>query len=78
MTETRWQHLMNADIPILLPEEMALGWHWCGSWDGMLVGPGMDEMACCECDGVPEGLKEAAQKKLDAEWMVIFGEDPFL
>lgn len=34
----------------LTQEEMDQGWHWCGNWDDMLVGPGTEEASCCHCD----------------------------
>lgn len=36
------------------PDEMSAaektaGWHWCREYDGLLVGPGMGELAHCGC-----------------------------
>ena len=33
----------------LTPQEISEGWHWCYDWDGLLVGPGMDECTHCGC-----------------------------
>ena len=33
----------------LTKEEIEAGWHYCHEWDGLLVGPGMEEMECCTC-----------------------------
>lgn len=34
----------------ILPDHLIrLGWHYCSDWDGLLIGPGMPEMACCTC-----------------------------
>ena len=29
--------------------EIKSGWHFCPNWDGLLIGPGMDEMEACGC-----------------------------
>jgi hypothetical protein len=31
----------------LTEEELEAGWHFCPDWDGMLVGPGMQEAKVC-------------------------------
>lgn len=50
MTQERWTHLMNCEPPEKLTlEERTEGWHWCCEWDGLLVGPGMDELEPCSC-----------------------------
>ncbi len=54
MTTDRWTELNRMDEPDLSPEEYALGWHWCDSWDGLLVGPEMMEAEACECEHEPE------------------------
>ena len=33
----------------LTQEEQEQGWHFCHDWDGMLIGPGWDEMEVCLC-----------------------------
>lgn len=33
----------------LTQTEIDAGWHWCGSWDDLLVGPGMDNAFGCHC-----------------------------
>jgi hypothetical protein len=35
-------------------KEIDQGWHWCSDWDGLLVGPGMDEMDSCPGHGGEE------------------------
>jgi hypothetical protein len=45
----RWRELMENDDLELSPEELAAGWHWCNDFDGLLVGPGMDEEQHCAC-----------------------------
>lgn len=52
MTEERWKALMSDDCD-LTPDEIALGWHFCWDWDGLLIGPEMGEIVHCTCDGVP-------------------------
>ncbi len=49
MTDERWRELMNDESKKLTPEELAEGWHFCWDWDGLLVGPGMDELEMCHC-----------------------------
>jgi len=56
MTEHRYKDLMdwimgNMDLPPtdLTPAEQAEGWHFCREWDGLLVGPGMEELEPCTC-----------------------------
>lgn len=49
MTDERWTTLMQFDHEQLTPEEIKLGWHFCAEWDGLLVGPGMDERDACVC-----------------------------
>ncbi len=50
MTEERYNSLSNDEpCPGLLAEEFAAGWHFCGSWDGLLIGPGWTELAYCSC-----------------------------
>ena len=34
----------------LTDEEYNQGWHWCGEWDDMLVGPGSLEALVCSCN----------------------------
>lgn len=49
MKNERWQLLMDDDDAPLTAEEITLGWHFCCEWDGLLVGPGMDELKYCHC-----------------------------
>lgn len=49
MTNERWKQLSESDNWNLEPSEIALGWHWCQEFDGLLVGPGMGELSCCHC-----------------------------
>jgi len=49
MTEERYQQLMRDDEGRLTPEEIMEGWHFCWEFDGLLVGPGMDEQQFCHC-----------------------------
>lgn len=44
---------MADDDEKLSDAEIAAGWHFCYDWDGLLVGPGMEELkACCCCHPV--------------------------
>ena len=42
-------HAIDAETEKLTKAELAIGWHFCGDWDGMLIGPGVSEMECCAC-----------------------------
>lgn len=51
MTADRWNELMRWYCEEeLSAEEMAEGWHWCYDFDGLLVGPGMQELLYCDCE----------------------------
>lgn len=50
MSPERYEAVM-ADIKAgLSEEEIATGWHFSIEWDGLLIGPGMDECNYCGCD----------------------------
>lgn len=56
MTDQRYKDLMwepfgreQKPMPKLAPEEIALGWHYCFEFDGLLIGPGWSELDCCHC-----------------------------
>jgi hypothetical protein len=49
MKYKRWRELMADDGHELTEAEIQAGWHFCWDWDGLLIGPGMDEMAHCNC-----------------------------
>ncbi len=50
MEEERWLKLMESDSLKLTDDEIRDGWHFCGDWDGLLVGPTMPmEQDCCTC-----------------------------
>ncbi len=49
MTTEHWIALMENYELDLTPEEIAEGWHWCSNWDGLLVGPGTEELKTCTC-----------------------------
>lgn len=56
MTTERWKELMNNGTLALTAEELSQGWHWCGGWDDLLVGPGMMEWEHCDCVGIKDTL----------------------
>jgi len=61
MGELRWRFL-NSNGEGMTPAEINAGWHYCPSWDDLLIGPGMDEMSACECAKRPptqNGAKNA-------------------
>lgn len=49
MTKERWLALMEDDSLKLTAEEIQEGCHFCCEFDGLLVTPGMGELACCQC-----------------------------
>lgn len=49
MDNKRYWELERNPTAKLTEEELASGWHWCREFDFMLVGPGMEEKACCLC-----------------------------
>lgn len=49
MTDERWIKLMQDDNTNLTKEEIDTGWHFCWEFDGLLIGPGMEEMKFCKC-----------------------------
>lgn len=49
MTKERWEQLMANEELSLTPEEILARWHFCPEFDGLLIGPGMDEMKSCLC-----------------------------
>lgn len=62
----RYCSLMNDDSA-LTEEEINCGWHFCADWDLLLIGPGMGEIASCDCD-IPCLENE---KKIQIEKMMI-------
>lgn len=57
MAQERYKELMDEEklLP-LTKEEVEDGWHFCSDWDGLLVGPGMDEYhEFCFCNRVARG-----------------------
>ena len=60
MDQERWIRLMESNEMALTEGEAAMGWHWCGDWDGLLVGPSMPmEWECCTCFGDDKGKYSA-------------------
>jgi len=54
MSSERWEALMRFEDGVdLSMEERSLGWHFCTEWDGLLIGPGMDECKYCLCERKP-------------------------
>jgi hypothetical protein len=50
MMLSRWREVMNDESKQLTSEEKEAGWHFCGEFDGLLVGPAEDaEWDCCTC-----------------------------
>lgn len=53
MDDDRYERLMADHGERLTAEELSQGWHFCPCWDELLIGPGMKEVECCDCD-VPD------------------------
>lgn len=54
MSARRWVLLeSNPGLPLSAAEVRA-GWHRCPDWDGLLIGPGMEEQDGCTCAPRPE------------------------
>ena len=50
MNPKRYEELMDfRSTATLTKEEIAVGWHFCNEWDGLLIGPHYDELDCCRC-----------------------------
>jgi hypothetical protein len=49
MNNERYWFLMNNDNENLTQDEISQGWHFCMCWDGLLIGPGMEEVEHCYC-----------------------------
>lgn len=47
MTDERYLQLVRNEEECLTSEEIAAGWHFCYEFDGLLVGPGMEETQFC-------------------------------
>jgi hypothetical protein len=40
---------MNTKTAELSEKEIKEGWHFCPEFDGLLIGPDMDELQVCRC-----------------------------
>lgn len=49
MTDERYNQLTRNYSLKLTQEELEEGWHFCREYDELLIGPGMEEQACCLC-----------------------------
>lgn len=53
MDEFRYNDLMwgslKDELNPLTREELEIGWHFCPSWDGLLIRPGHEEALSCNC-----------------------------
>ena len=50
MDKKRYNELMDPrGTALLTKQEIALGWHFCNEWDGLLIGPHRVELSCCRC-----------------------------
>lgn len=53
MTKKRYNRLMDDLNARLTKEEVVEGWHFCCEWDGLLIGPGMEQEIDCGCTCFP-------------------------
>lgn len=49
MTNHRYREIMNCCDARLTEPEIALDWHFCDEFDGLLVGPESFELHFCHC-----------------------------
>ena len=49
MEEARYNSLMEEEEESLTDEELKQGWHFCNSWDGLLIHVLDPETKGCEC-----------------------------
>lgn len=58
LTHQEWAEY-NSGEKLLTKEMINNGWHFCLSWDDLLIGPDMGENMYCECsNGVYSNIKE--------------------
>jgi len=49
MNNRRWHAITTIQTVKLTEREIQEGWHFCPEWDGLLIGPGMEEYKACLC-----------------------------
>lgn len=74
MTPQRYKQVFCNLDEELTPEEIANGWHFCGEFDSLLVGPGMPELGYCTCD-LPESAQKARSEMVARENRAWTGGD---
>ena len=71
MAEERWRYLMRPfdenDDAMLTAEELANGWHWCDSWDGLLINANDKEFEHCKCDFMKKFRTTERMQKMKQE-----------
>lgn len=80
MTRDRQLAIENDQTLALTDEEIKEGWHWCLEFDGLLVGPGMGEMAGCHehCGlHISANTLAAIEAARVANHVESLGSDPF-
>ena len=62
MTDERWEYLMQPfegdENVMLTAKEVDNGWHWCYSWDSLLIHVEDVEFEHCKCDFMKKFRKE--------------------
>jgi hypothetical protein len=62
MNRQRYLDLERHEARLLTESEMEEGWHFCESFDFVLIGPGMQELRCCDCSCAAEAKKEVVKE----------------
>ena len=62
MNRQRYLELEGHEACLLTEAEIEEGWHFCEEFDFMLIGPGMQELRCCDCPCAAEAKKEVVKE----------------
>ena len=62
MNRQRYLDLVRHEACLLTEAEIEEGWHFCEEFDFMLIGPGMQELRCCDCPCAAEAKKEVVKE----------------
>jgi len=80
MTKERYQSIVESEDVELTEKEIALGWHFCNEYDGLLVGPEMYScLECCHCWPEHHPIYKFRQKstlEMVQEFHTKFVEEP--
>jgi hypothetical protein len=62
MNRQRYLDLERHEACLLTDSEIEEGWHFCEEWEFKLIGPGMQELRCCDCPCAAEAKKEVIKE----------------